>query len=151
MNKKMLWIASVLFALVLVVSALGGVNKSYASRGDLTTFSAAEISAFRWNAMARFYTAQGVSTTFLSSLNAADRTPYRWNALDQERLLRPTSVAMGVDLTSYDAADIAAYRWNAMARFYISHGLWNRNSGSSNASAATQQVNGERLYSWPGH
>jgi hypothetical protein len=57
--------------------------------GDLTTFDAADISAYRWNAMAKFYDAQNDS-----------------------------QAAVTGDLTTFDAADISAYRWNAMARFY---------------------------------
>lgn len=151
MNKKMLRIGTILFALVLVVSAFGGVGKALAAPGDLNQFSAADITAFRWIAMAKFYEAQGVSTGFLASLNAADRAAYRWSALDLGRLLRATSGALSTDLTSYDAADISAYRWDAMAYYYVSHGLWNQNSSSLNTSSATQQGNGERVYSWPGH
>jgi spermidine/putrescine-binding protein len=151
MNKKMLRIGTILFALVLVVSAFAGIGKALAAPGDLTAYSAADIAAFRWVAMAKFYEAQGVTPGYLTSLNAADRAAYRWSTLDRERLLSATSGAMSVDLTSYDAADISAYRWDAMAKFYVSQGLLNRNSSSQISTTANQQVNGERIYSWPGH
>jgi hypothetical protein len=151
MNKKMLWIASLMFTMVLVISAFGGLSRAFASQGSLTTYSADEISAYRWSAMAKFYEAQGVSTGYLTSLNAADRAAYRWSAMDREHLLSATSGAMSADLTDYNAADISAYRWDAMAKFYASQGLMTRNSSVLDTSPATHYGNSERLYSWPGH
>lgn len=151
MNKKILLVATFLFTVVLATSAFTRVDRSIANQGNLTAYSAAEISAYRWIAMANFYKAQGVSTGYLASLNAADRAAYRWGALDRERLLRATSGAMSADLTAFNASDISVYRWEAMAKFYASQGWLTRNSGALNISATTQQVNGERLYSWPGH
>ncbi|MBN1453008.1 MAG: hypothetical protein JW963_18465 [Anaerolineales bacterium] len=56
---------------------------------NLTTLSAADISAYRWDAMAKFYAAQGAQIP-----------------------------VTGANLTTLSAADVSAYRWEAMAKFY---------------------------------
>ena len=80
---------------VLAISAFGWISiaRSEESQsslaGDLSSFDAAEASAYRWNAMAKFYDARNESQSSLAG-----------------------------DLSSFDAAEASAYRWNAMAKFY---------------------------------
>ena len=98
MNKRFFLFATFVLISVLSISAFSrtaitGSNESHnAPAVDLTTLDAAEISAYRWNAMAHFY------ETYNGSHDA-----------------------LAVDLTTLDAGEISAYRWNAMARFYATH------------------------------
>jgi type II secretory pathway pseudopilin PulG len=62
---------------------------TFSDKQDLTKLSAADVSAYRWQAMAAFYSAH-----------------------------EGTIPVTGVDLTTLSAADISAYRWQAMADFY---------------------------------
>jgi hypothetical protein len=49
---------------------------------DLTSLNAADISAYRWEAMAHYYVSHQTSPTRdLTSLNAADISAYRWQAM----------------------------------------------------------------------
>jgi len=83
--------------LVLLVSAivvyqsgvLPTISTGQPATRNLTTLSAADVSAYRWEAMAKFYAAQGVQIP-----------------------------VTGGNLTILSNADISAYRWDAMARFY---------------------------------
>jgi hypothetical protein len=56
---------------------------------NLTTLSAADVSAYRWQAMADFYAAQQAQIP-----------------------------VTGGDLTTLSAVEVSAYRWQAMADFY---------------------------------
>lgn len=69
--------------------ALPAFSASQPAGQDLTTLSAADISAYRWQAMADFYTTQQAQIP-----------------------------VAGVDLTTLSTADVSAYRWQAMADFY---------------------------------
>lgn len=95
MNKKKTLIGMFVLIAVLAISAFSGIatNRANAAHeveyGDLTTLDAADISAFRWIAMAEFY------------------------AANMEKM-----VTANVDLTTLDAEEISAYRWNAMTKFY---------------------------------
>jgi hypothetical protein len=46
---------------------------------DLTTLSAADISAYRWNAMAEYYSKLPAGD--LTTLSAEEITAYRWQAM----------------------------------------------------------------------
>jgi hypothetical protein len=81
---------------------------------DLTTLDAADISAYRWEAMAKYY--EGSSVKDLTTLSAAEISAYRWEAM--AKYYEGSSAR---DLTTLDAADISAYRWEAMAKYYMSH------------------------------
>jgi hypothetical protein len=129
MNRKKIIIGSFGLIAVLVFFVFSGmaINRSNTSHeveaGDLTTLDAAEISAYRWNAMAKFYAANseqvGTAMVDLTTLDAAEISAYRWNAM--AKFYAANVERMGtakVDLTTLDAAEISAYRWNAMAKFY---------------------------------
>lgn len=100
MNRKKILIGSLVLIAALAISGFNGIsiNRSNTSHEeetrDLTTLDAAEISAFRWIAMAEFYANQNKSQGAVSG-----------------------------DLTTLNAADISAYRWNAMARYYQEQAL----------------------------
>ena len=96
MNVKMkftIWL--VIFFLIGSLAAF--LNSKTAATGNLTTLSAADISAYRWQAMAHFYAEHPKSRVDL------------------------TTPSSGVDLTTLSAADVSAYRWRSMARFYAEH------------------------------
>jgi hypothetical protein len=65
---------------------------------NLTTLSAADVSAYRWQALAKFYTGQPAAN--LTSLSAADVSAYRWQALARFYTGQPAA-----DLTSLSDAD----------------------------------------------
>jgi hypothetical protein len=67
--------------LLLVGSGAALFNRKTAARGDLTTLSAADVSAYRWLAMARFYAGQPKPGVDLTTLSAADVSAYRWLAM----------------------------------------------------------------------
>ena len=86
-----------LVILFLIGSLAALLASKTAATGDLTTLSAADVSAYRWQAMAHFY------------------------AEHPKSRVDPTTPSFGVDLTTLSAADVSAYRWQAMARFYGEH------------------------------
>jgi hypothetical protein len=98
MNKRIFMYATLVLISVLSIFAfsstvIAGFNESHeAPAVDLTTLDAAEISAYRWNAMGHFYETHNESTD-----------------------------VPAVDLTTLDAAEISAYRWNAMGHYYETH------------------------------
>ncbi|MEJ2598762.1 MAG: hypothetical protein P8Z00_10545 [Anaerolineales bacterium] len=85
---------------------------------DLTALSAEDVSVYRWQAMAQAYARAPISGNDLTALSAADVSAYRWQAMAQAYAQIPIS---GGDLTTLSAEDIAAYRWQAQAQFYASH------------------------------
>ena len=134
MNRKKILIGSLVLITALAISAFSGIsiNRSNTSHEeearDLTTLDAAEISAFRWMAMAEFYVTNNelmeTASMDLRILNAADISAFRWNAMAEFYVAN--SELMGtasMDLTTLDAAEISAYRWNAMAEFYEEQAL----------------------------
>jgi hypothetical protein len=79
---------------------------------------AAATSAMRWQAMAKFYEAQGLLTRDnFDYEQAAEIMAYRWNAMAEayENKNLPND--------SIDPNDLMAYRWQAMARAYEEMGL----------------------------
>jgi hypothetical protein len=89
-----LLIAVVILAIVSVIAlyqsgVLPAIPVGQPATQNLTTLSAADASAYRWEAMARFYATQGAQIP-----------------------------VTGRDLTTLNAADASAYRWDAIARFY---------------------------------
>ena len=86
--------AVALLVLVLAImfyqsGALPVFSAGQSATQNLTTLSAADISAYRWEAMAKYYAAQGAQIP-----------------------------VAGGNLTTLSADDISAYRWEAMAKFY---------------------------------
>ena len=59
---------------------LAGAGRFYTRQpaANLTALNAADVSAYRWLALARFYTGQ--RATNLTTLSAADILAYRWQA-----------------------------------------------------------------------
>ena len=82
---------------------------------------AAELSAARWQAMARFYEANDMLTrdSFDYELAAVNQAA-RWQAMarfyEENGLLND----------EIDSGELSAYRWNAMARAYERLGLLNK-------------------------
>ena len=69
------------------------ISTGQSSTQNLTTLSAADVSAYRWEGMAKFYATQGSQI--------------------------PVS---GENLTTLSAADVSAYRWEGMGKFYAMQG-----------------------------
>ena len=81
---------------------------------------AADISAMRWQAMGKFYQAQGLLTRDdFDYEQAAELTAYRWNAMAE------AYEKMGLLNDRMDPSDLMAYRWLAMAKAYERMGLLN--------------------------
>jgi len=83
---------------------------------------AADLSAYRWQAMAQFYKDHGLLTRDdFDYVKSANVLAYRWRAMAQ--FYKDHDM-----LTRFDddaAADNMAFRWLAMARYYEKHGLLN--------------------------
>lgn len=114
---------------VLVISGFSGVAVTSSSAShdattnDLTALNAADISAFRWTAMAEFYASNsellGTANVALTALDAADISAFRWAAMAEFYAVNNELLGTAnVDLTTFDAADISAFRWAAMAEYY---------------------------------
>lgn len=108
--------------LIVVIALIGSAAalstwKTFA-RGDLRTLSAGDISAYRWEALARFYASQPNAGTDLTGLSPADNSGHR---RQPPRRFYASQPKAGVDLTSLSPADISAYRWQALAHFYADH------------------------------
>lgn len=96
-------------------------NQAIATNAEAFDYEeAADISASRWGAMARFYEEQGLLTRDnFDYEQAAEDMAYRWQAMAE---------AYGRHgLLNYrdNPDDVMAYRWNAMARAYEKAGLLN--------------------------
>jgi len=116
MNRKALIAGTLIVAVILLVGAGIGVPAVLGSTSNLTTLSAEDVSAYRWNAMADYYSKLQVSD--LTTLSEADISAYRWNAMADYYSKLQVS-----DLTTLSAEDITAYRWNAMADYYANLGF----------------------------
>src|SRR6056300_822165 len=83
-NKNAFGALVIVFALTILVSSCGADSSRKDTDDpqtiDLRTLSAEEISAYRWNAMANFYSDQAQSVD-LRTLSAGDISAYRWNAM----------------------------------------------------------------------
>jgi len=66
------------------------ISSGQSATQNLTTLSAADVSVYRWEAMAKFYAAQGaqipVTGGNLTTLSDADISAYRWDAMTQHYL-----------------------------------------------------------------
>ena len=81
-----LLIAVVLLAMVSVIAlyqtgVLPTIPAGQSATQNLTTLSAADVSAYRWDAIAKFYESQRLPTGDLTLLSAADASAYRWDAV----------------------------------------------------------------------
>jgi hypothetical protein len=95
-----------------------GVQNTFNSAG------AADLSAYRWQAMANFYAENGLlnSRTF-DSAAAADLSAYRWRAM--ANFYADNDLLNSRTFDSAAAADLSAYRWRAMGEFYKENELLN--------------------------
>ncbi|HSG45263.1 MAG TPA: hypothetical protein VLA72_19120 [Anaerolineales bacterium] len=112
-----------ILALALFMTYRSGVLPAFSAgqpaTQNLTTLSTADISAYRWNAMAKFYAGQASATANLTTLSAADVSAYRWGAMANFYATQQAQIPVtGRDLTTLSAADISVYRWQAIADFY---------------------------------
>ncbi len=92
-TKTKLQYPYLLAAVAILVLALGtaaygaGVIPRFSTtepaRQDLSTLSAAQASAYRYTAMAKYYQEQGGQTVDLTTLNAAEATTYRYTSMAQ--------------------------------------------------------------------
>jgi len=124
---------------VLVISALALMSNTRASgpTGSLTSLDAGDISAYRWEAMGRFYDDLAAPADGLKSLDADDISAYRWEAMGRFYLdhaapdLTPYhlsergSIVQPVDLAAYFQSERAAYSGDiAMAIYHASEWSW---------------------------
>lgn len=85
---------------------------------------AADLSAYRWQAMAQYYKDHGLLTRDdFDYVKAANLLAYRWRAM--ARFYQDHDMLTRAYRASDEAADNMAFRWLAMARFYEKHGLLN--------------------------
>ena len=90
------------------------------SVGAFSAAEAADLSAARWQALARFYEDHGMLTRDPSDYEqAAELSAYRWGAMarfyEENGLLN----------NELDPGDVSAFRWYAMAKAYERMGLLN--------------------------
>ena len=95
-------------------------------RTEFDYAAAADIHAFRWNALAEAYERQGMLNYHD---NPDDLSAYRWLATARayERL--------GLLNDGLDPGEVMAFRWNAMAEAYEQHGLLNYHDNPDDLSA----------------
>ena len=98
-------------------------NPAGAVEADVFDYAqAAEVSALRWQAMARFYEQQGrLTRDNFDYEQAADNLAYRWQAMAD------WYENAGLLNKGMDPGDVMAYRWLAMARAYEQWGMLNDN------------------------
>lgn len=78
------------------------------------------IMAFRSGTLPAFSAGQP-SAQNLTALSAADITAYRWQAVADFYAASQAQIPVtGGDLTTLSANEVSAYRWQAMADFYTS-------------------------------
>jgi hypothetical protein len=94
----------------------GAENMSSENDLDFDYEQAADVSAFRWNAMAQEYKRLGL---LHYKSNPDDVVAYRWLAMAKEY------ERLGLLNDKMDPSDVQAYRWNAMAQEYKRLGLLN--------------------------
>jgi hypothetical protein len=93
--------------------------------------AAAENSAFRWLAMARFYESHGLLN---QRTDPDDSLAFRWQAMAR------FYESHGMLNQRTDPDDALAFRWQAMARFYESHGMLNQRTDPDDALAFRWQA-----------
>ena len=78
-NRLRPLLVTLVFCALLAITNGMVSDRLFAQATDLTTLNDAAITAYRWQAMARFYTNQ--AATDLTTLNDAAITNYRWQAM----------------------------------------------------------------------
>jgi len=116
MNRKALIAGTLIVAAILLAGAAIGVPSVLGSTSNLTTLSADDVSAYRWQAMADYY--GRLQSVNLTTLSAADVSAYRWSAMADTY-----SKLQAGDLTTKSAEEITDYRWQALVDYYSTHGL----------------------------
>jgi hypothetical protein len=116
MNRKALIAGTLIVAVIIMVGAAIGVPSVLGSTSSLTTLSAGDVSAYRWQAMADYYTK--LQTGDLTTLSEADASAYRWGAMADYY-----SKLQAGDLTTLSAEEVSAYRWKALAEYYSAQGM----------------------------
>ena len=116
MNRKALLAGTLVVAAIVLVGAAIGVPRVFGSTSNLTTLSANDVSAYRWQALGDYYTR--LQTGDQTTLSEADISAYRWQALGDYY-----AKLQAGDLTTLSANDISAYRWQALGDYYREHGL----------------------------
>ncbi len=116
MSRKALIAGTLIVALILLVGAAVGVPAVLGSTSNLTTLSAEDVSAYRWSAMADYYSK--LQTGDLTTLSEADASAYRWGAMADYYSKLQTG-----DLTTLSAEEITDYRWQALVDYYSAQGL----------------------------
>jgi type II secretory pathway pseudopilin PulG len=116
MNRKAFVAGTLIVATILLVGAAIGVPSVLGSTSNLTTLSAEDISAYRWQAMADSYSR--LQSVDLTTLRADDISAYRWGAMAGYYSKLQTA-----DLTTLSSEEVTDYRWNALVDYYSTHGL----------------------------
>ena len=134
-NQYLLTALPILVLLLALMAPRWEAIPTFSAERELTRLSAADISAYRWQAMAKFYsTYQGnipAAGVDLTALSAADVSAYRWQAMAKFYSTQQGNIPVtGGDLSTLSAADISAYRWRAMAEFYAKQAQANIRYGS---------------------
>lgn len=78
-NRLQPLLVMIVFCGMLAIPNGIGRDRLFAQATNLTTMNDASITAYRWQAMARFYTSK--AATDLTALNDAAITNYRWQAM----------------------------------------------------------------------
>lgn len=100
---------------------------------------AADLSAARWQAMARYYEAQGLLTRDpFDYEQAAENQAARWLAMGQ--FYKDRGLLTRDDFDYEQAADTTAFRWQAMGKAYENLGLLNYRSNPDDLSAYRWQA-----------
>ena len=107
-------------ARVQIAPELTGSQDSVGSGEATDNRNAADVSATRWQAMARFYEEQGLLTRDpFDYEHASDHLAFRWQAMAEAYQRH------GLLNYSSNPDDVMAFRWLAMARAYERAGMLN--------------------------
>ena len=118
-------IVSLLFLIVASTNANAQTELDQAPVHDCFDYeAAADNSAFRWLAMARFYERHGMLN---QHTDPDDALTFRWLAMAR------FYESHGMLNQHTDPDDALTFRWLAMARFYESHGLLNQHTDPDDA------------------
>ena len=115
MNRKAFIAGTIIVAAILLVGAAIGVPSVFGSTSNLTTLSAGDVSAYRWQAMAEYY--HRLQSVDLTTYRADDISAYRWQAMADYYGKLQTG-----DLTTLSAEEITDYRWQALIDYFSTHG-----------------------------
>jgi hypothetical protein len=108
--------------------SLNAIDRSQEEVVDLSGQErAADLSAYRWQAMADFYENHGLLTRDnFDYEQAANNLAYRWQAM--ARFYEKNGILTRDNFDYEQAANNLAYRWQAMARFYEKNGMLTRDA-----------------------